>query len=92
MYRCVLTSRYICTDGVEANRGLQDPGDFGMGYSQSKSFVDLCERLHAPYIRDRRASQGLLGRVAPSPGCTARPVSRLRTAVSSAGRAKSLGF
>eukprot|EP00964_Phaeocystis_antarctica_P100200 scaffold65880_cov53-Phaeocystis_antarctica.AAC.1 len=37
-----------------------------MGYLQSKSFVDLCERRHAPYIRDRRASQGLLGRVAPS--------------------------
>ena len=39
-----------------------------MDYSQSKSFVDLCERRHAPYIRDRRASQGLLGRVAPSVG------------------------
>eukprot|EP00964_Phaeocystis_antarctica_P048024 scaffold27806_cov65-Phaeocystis_antarctica.AAC.2 len=65
-----------------------------MGYSQSKSFVDLCERQHAPYIRDRRASQGLLWYSRPRGtlrGRTARPDTRLRTAVSSAGRAESLG-
>eukprot|EP00964_Phaeocystis_antarctica_P056243 scaffold33174_cov71-Phaeocystis_antarctica.AAC.5 len=45
-----------------------------MGYSQSKSFVDLCERRHAPYIHDRRASQGLLGRVAPSGGARQGPI------------------
>ena len=45
-----------------------------MGYLQSKSFLDLCERRHAPYIRDRRASQGLLGRVAPSGGAGQGPI------------------
>ena len=45
-----------------------------MGYLQSKSFVDLCEQRHAPYIRDRRASQGLLGRVAPSGGARQGPI------------------
>eukprot|EP00964_Phaeocystis_antarctica_P063697 scaffold38257_cov63-Phaeocystis_antarctica.AAC.3 len=35
---------------------------------------DLCERRHAPYIRDRRASQGLLGRVAPSGGARQGPI------------------
>eukprot|EP00964_Phaeocystis_antarctica_P029524 scaffold16639_cov36-Phaeocystis_antarctica.AAC.1 len=45
-----------------------------MDYSQSKSFVDLCERRHAPYIRDRRASQGLLNRVAPSGGARQGPI------------------
>ena len=48
--------------------------DVFMGYSWSKSFVDLCERPHAPYIRDRRASQGLLGRVAPSGGARQGPI------------------
>eukprot|EP00964_Phaeocystis_antarctica_P122518 scaffold86197_cov67-Phaeocystis_antarctica.AAC.6 len=33
-----------------------------------------CERRHAPYIRDRRASQGLLGRVAPSGGARQGPI------------------
>ena len=45
-----------------------------MGYYLSKSFLDLRERRHAPYIRDRRASQGLLGRVAPSGGARQGPI------------------
>ena len=58
-----------------------------MGYLQSKSFVDLCEQRHAPYIRDRRASQVLLGRVAPSGGARQGPIAGyvLQSRVSSAG-------
>ena len=43
-------------------------------YSLSKSLLDLCEQRHAPYIRDRRASQGPLGRVAPSGGARQGPI------------------
>ena len=48
--------------------------DVFMGYYQSKSTLDLCEQRHAPYIRDRRASQGPLGRVAPSGGARQGPI------------------
>ena len=38
-----------------------------------KSFLDLCEQRHAPFIRVRRASQGPQGRVAPSGGARQGP-------------------
>ena len=51
-----------------------------MGWARSTAtpsrspFLDLREQRHAPYIRDRRASQGLLGRVAPSGGARQGPI------------------
>jgi len=64
-----------------------------MGYSQSEFFLDLCVNVlvRAPRVF-RRASQGPQGRVVPFGGARQGPDRRLRTAVSSADRAESLGL
>jgi hypothetical protein len=67
--------------------------NFDMGYSQSEFFVDLCVNV---LVRPTRISPRQSGAAGPCStttlrGCTARPDRRLRTAVSSADRAESLG-
>ena len=65
------------------------PVDDSVGYSLSKSICDLRTSTRAPYV----FAAPVRGRKVVYPrGCTARPVSRLRTAVSSADRVESLGF
>ena len=65
------------------------PVDDGVGYSLSKSIYDLRTTMRAPYVS---AAPARCRKVVYPRGCTARPVSRLRTAVSSADRVESLGF
>ena len=69
-----------------------DATDFGMGYSQSEFLFNLCvnvrfTRVFAAPVRGRPQ-----GRVVPFGGARQGSDRRLRTAVSSADRAESLGL
>jgi hypothetical protein len=60
-----------------------------------KATLDLCVNVPVPphaYFLFRRASQGPQGRVVPFGGARQGPDRQLRTAVSSADRAESLGL
>ena len=74
--------------GSKARRAPAQPG--GTTATPCRSPSTICERLLAPsYV----SAAPVWGRKVVYPrGCTARPVSRLRTAVSSADRVESLGF
>ena len=63
-----------------------------MGYSLSKMVADLCFNQLVRPTRIPPRQSGAAGPCSTLRGCTARPDSRLRTAVSSADRAESLGF
>eukprot|EP00964_Phaeocystis_antarctica_P034842 scaffold19853_cov56-Phaeocystis_antarctica.AAC.5 len=70
----------------------KEPGAQGRATcSRSSSAIIVSTSSCAPRVF-RRASQGPRRPVVPSGGCKARPDRRLRTAVSSAGRAESLGL
>ena len=69
-----------------------DSTDMGKGYSQSNATLDLCVNVLVRPTRISPASQGPQGRVVPFGGARQGPVRRLRTAVSSADRAESLGL
>ena len=69
-----------------------DATDFDMGYSQSEFFVDLCVNVLVRPTRISPRQSGAAGPCSTLRGCTARPDRRLRTAVSSADRAESLGL
>ena len=85
--RCFGTSAPTQVPG-ESDQPITGPSARG-GYSLSKSIYDLRTSTRAPYV----FAAPVRGRKVVYPrGCTARPVSRLRTAVSSADRVESLGF
>ena len=79
---CLPVKRATLT-GVEVRHGERRPTRRHDGYSLSKSICDLRTSTRAPYV----FAAPVRGRKVVYPrGCTARPVSRLRTAVSSADR------
>ena len=87
-----------CAPGPLYPTGRRGSCDFAMGYLQSKLVADhfVSTTSCAPRVFCRASqSWGRKARVVskyPSGGCKARPDRRLRTAVSSAGWAESLGL
>ena len=73
-------------------RSGRDATNFDMGYSRSEFFVDLCVNVLVRPTRISPRQSGAAGPCSTTQGCTARPDRRLRTAVSSADRAESLGL